>query len=165
MATAFLAFGRSLGGIIGSTLGQTILFVVFKQHLAETNLPPGVDYASYINSPDEIRKLPAEERDAVIGAFVKGFQGAMYFALGLFLAAFIMSLFLNNARIPKVDKAASKKKDDAEVKVGQEPEGEPSSSSVEPLTVADEKKEGDVLQHEDSEQEGEIEGNDEEVKL
>lgn len=117
MATAYLAFCRSLGGILGSTLGQTILFVVFKQHLREANLPSGIDYVAYINSPKKIRELPSDVQDVVIDAFVKGFQGAMYFALGLFLAGFVMSLFFNNARIPKTEK---KNKDDVEEKAGKD---------------------------------------------
>jgi MFS family permease len=138
MATAFLAFLRAMGGIFGSTIGQTVLFVVFKQHLAEANLPPGVDYTAYINSPAAIHQLPPEQRDAVIGAFVKGFQGSMYFALGLFLAGFCMSLCFSNTRIPKVDKNAMKVKKDVEENAGQQPvEAEASVSSLESAVLVD----------------------------
>lgn len=111
MATAYVAFFRALGSIVGSTLGQTVLFVVFKQRLDEAKILPHDEYTKYINSPKAIHHLPPQRKEIVIEAFVDGFHGAMYFALGLFIAGFFMSLFFNNARIPKTKKSEMKKRD------------------------------------------------------
>jgi MFS family permease len=116
IATAYVGFFRALGSIFGSTLGQTVLFVIFKQNLQAAGLPSGVDYAYYINSPQTIQQLPPNQKQAVIKAFVKGFRGTMYLSLGSMLAGFVLSLFITNARIPKIDKTAIKE-NDIEVKL------------------------------------------------
>lgn len=100
MATAFLQFSRSLGGIIGSTLGETILFIVFQQSLDPKYLPANTDYSSYINSPQSMRQLSQSQRENIRHAFVKGYRASMFFALGMFLTAFCMSWFISNAKIP-----------------------------------------------------------------
>lgn len=105
LATAFLSFFRTLGGAIGSTLGQTVQSVVFKQSLSKKNFHYDGDLNRLVNSPQAIRMLPTEQQDMVIDSFVTGFHGAMYFSLGMFIAYFLFSLFFTNKNIPKSNTA------------------------------------------------------------
>ena len=100
IATSMLAFFRATGGVVGSTLGQTIRSVVFKPKI-DGKLLDNVDAADFVNSPKLIRQLPEQYQGLIIDGFVIGFQRVMYFSLGLILTAFIIELFFTNKRIPR----------------------------------------------------------------
>jgi EmrB/QacA subfamily drug resistance transporter len=100
IATSMLAFFRTTGGVIGSTVGQTIQSVVFRSQI-EGKLPSSVDATNLVNSPELIRQLPEQYQTVIIDAFVFAYQRVMYFSLGLILAAFLIELFFTNKRIPK----------------------------------------------------------------
>jgi MFS family permease len=116
LATALVSFFRAMGGVIGSTIGQTIQSVVAESKL-RTELPPNLDAVALINQPNLIWQLPENERDIVLDGYVSGFQDAMYFALALMLCAFLCTLFMTNRRLgapPKKKAAASNEKQSPE---------------------------------------------------
>jgi hypothetical protein len=65
------------------------------------HLPPNVDPATLLNSPEQIRELPPDIAQEIIDNFVNGFQGVMYYGLGCVLAGFITTWFFTNKKIPK----------------------------------------------------------------
>ncbi|ANB15625.1 Vba5p [Sugiyamaella lignohabitans] len=101
IATSMIAFSRSIGGVIGSTVGQTIQSVSFKTSLKEIKgIPSTVDLTQLVNSPELIRTLPQEVQGPIIQAFIKAFHRVMYFAIAMAGVAFITELFFTNQRIP-----------------------------------------------------------------
>ena len=129
ITTAMVAFMRSLGGVIGSTLGQTIQSVVFKSGLQSVQgLPPGISADQLVNDPSLIWQLPPDIAANVISAFVGGFQKVMYFSLAFSLAAFFIMLTYSNKLIPQPVKPAP---NDVEVK-GVEDEASATDSNSNP---------------------------------
>lgn len=100
VATSMVAFGRTFGGVIGSTLGQTIESVVFASEVKGLKLPDGVDPTGLLNSPETILQLDTDTQQAVIKAFVNGFQKTMYCALAFQLAGFVCAIFFTNKKVP-----------------------------------------------------------------
>lgn len=111
VATAMLGMFRSLGAVLGSSVGQTIQSVVFSTGVSSLDLPGEIDPDTLLSSPDTINALSPELQTLVIDAFVKGFQRVMYFALAFALTAFVCTLFFTNKRIPKNNTGGHQKND------------------------------------------------------
>lgn len=101
VATAMIGFFRSLGGTVGSALGQTIQSVIFSGKVSKLNLPSDVDPLALLNSPELIRKLPKELADKILDAFVDGFHAVIYYGAASAAVAFFIVFFFTNKKIPK----------------------------------------------------------------
>lgn len=127
VATSLMAFCRSLGGAVCSTLGQTIQSVVFREQLVKHNFPNNDQLTTLINSPQAIRQLPKEEQTVVIESFVVGFRAVIYFAMGLFISYALLVGFFTNKKIPKSNTAPGPKPD---IEQPAEPESEPEKAAT-----------------------------------
>lgn len=104
IATSLLALFRQLGGVIGSTVGQTIETVTFSTKVGgDPTIPIEVSSRinEFINSPKLMQSLPAEIREKILQYFLLGFRSTLYFAVGLYGAAFLVSTLTTNMQIPK----------------------------------------------------------------
>lgn len=107
IATAFASLARQLGGIIGSTVGQTIYTVVFKTKLlGDPNLPTSVksDISALINSPTLVQTFPEDTRETVLKYLVDAYRSTTYLTIAFFGTTLVLGLFTTNARIPKTKK-------------------------------------------------------------
>ncbi|CAN6611871.1 vacuolar basic amino acid transporter 5 [Trichomonascus vanleenenianus] len=131
LATGLMNFLRSLGGVVGSALGQTVQSVVFKSRVDEIpGLPQNVSPINLLNSPDLIRKLPPNVTAEIIDAFVHGFNMVMYTALAFALSGFICILFYTNKRIPQPPKPKKKDEEASEKPADPASPAEPTSSAT-----------------------------------
>lgn len=104
IATSFATLCRQLGGIVGSTMGQTIFTSVIKNRVTHDSIVPASiteNITALINKPSVVHQLPDILREAILKHYVQGFRATWYFAIGMFGAAFIASWFTTNMRIPE----------------------------------------------------------------
>ncbi|KAJ8097654.1 major facilitator superfamily domain-containing protein [Lipomyces tetrasporus] len=100
LATTLLGFGRSLGGVIGVAVSQTILNVSLLSKLAQHNFGVDFDTHTFINNPAAILGLPKDVIDDLMRIYVESIRNVMYFCLACCLAGFVSSVFITNKRIP-----------------------------------------------------------------
>ncbi|KAK9350614.1 hypothetical protein V1523DRAFT_436141 [Lipomyces doorenjongii] len=100
LATTLLDFGRSLGGVIGVAVSQTILNVSLLSKLAQHNFGVDFDTHTFINNPAAILGLPKDVIDDLMRIYVESIRNVMYFCLACCLAGFVSSVFITNKRIP-----------------------------------------------------------------
>lgn len=106
IATALMATARTIGGCVGSTLGQTVQSIVFRQQLVKNGFPDNDSLTQMMNDPRAIQGLSPEQQKLATHSFTKGFQAAMYFCLGMMLAYMVCVCFLTNKKIPKGNQGA-----------------------------------------------------------
>lgn len=109
IATSMISLSRSLGGSVGSAIGQTIQSVIFQQQLKGLDLPDHITPEAILNSPDRIAQLPQHIQTQIIGAFVAGFTDVIYFGMACMLTAFCFALLLTNSKIPLQNDSAKGK--------------------------------------------------------
>ncbi|KAK9368829.1 major facilitator superfamily domain-containing protein [Lipomyces kononenkoae] len=100
LATTLLGFGRSLGGVIGVALGETILNVSLQSKFAALHLPGNFNANTLINSPGAIQGLPTQVIDTLLHIYVESVRNVIYFGLACALSGFVCCLFITNKRIP-----------------------------------------------------------------
>ncbi|KAK9374317.1 major facilitator superfamily domain-containing protein [Lipomyces chichibuensis] len=118
IATSLLGFGRSLGGVIGVALGQTILNVSLKSEFAKHNFSVNFSGETLINNPAAIQELPQDVKDTLLQIYVQSLRNVLYFGLACCLAAFVSCLFITNKRIPPPLHSAKIEGDAAEKDLG-----------------------------------------------
>ena len=93
-ATSSVNFFRTLGSAFGVALFGTLLTTRLNNTLASL-LPDGTAFdASLLNSPAEIRKLPAVEYDAVAAGLADGVSTVFLFAVPILVLAFVLAWML-----------------------------------------------------------------------
>ncbi|KAK9354063.1 major facilitator superfamily domain-containing protein [Lipomyces doorenjongii] len=118
LATALLGFGRSLGGVIGVALGQTILNVSLKSKFAKQHFPVNFSTQSLINNPAAIQELPQDVKDDLLQIYVESLRNVIYMGLTCCLAGFVSCLFITKKRIPPPLHIAKLESDAAEKDLG-----------------------------------------------
>jgi MFS family permease len=113
VATAFASMLRQLGGVVGPTLGQTILSVVFASQLRAADAVPAAIKAQadeLVNAPTNIYNLTADTnvREAVLACYLDGYRATVYFGTALMLASVVIGVFTTNARVPSRKKPSEK---------------------------------------------------------
>jgi EmrB/QacA subfamily drug resistance transporter len=92
-ATSGVTFFRTLGGSFGASIMGSIFANGLKPRLAaalvQAHVPP-----SAVASPELVRKLPAQAREPVIGAYAVSLQHVFLFAVPIAVVAFVLALFL-----------------------------------------------------------------------
>ncbi|CAG8490281.1 16262_t:CDS:2 [Dentiscutata erythropus] len=96
--TALLLFFRSIGGIFGIAVSETVFNNKLLQELSTITLP------SYFSTQSAytIQLLPPDTKSFVIQAYVSGFQFIFYFVILYSALMFISSLLMGNSK-PKYD--------------------------------------------------------------
>lgn len=112
IVTTFNNFLKSLGGVLGISIGQVIHRVSCQSYFNDVKLnldPQSRDYQilslvpieSITSNPRLINDFPVSLQKPLLSVFMKALKNVFYFALALSCILFIMGVFTTNRRIPK----------------------------------------------------------------
>lgn len=106
--TGSLNLARTIGASIGLTVNGAIISAGLVRGQAALDKDIVAQLPKDVNqiTPDVIATLPPELASIVIGIFENAFATMFYFGSGLFVAGFVLSLFLKNVRLPIDEKKA-----------------------------------------------------------
>lgn len=104
IATSLMSFSRTCGGVIGSTLGQTLQSVVFRSRLEGDSRLPQINLNYLINEPTLMYEFPSAIQELIVSAYIDGYKAVMYTALGCMAMSSILTLFVTNQKIPRIPK-------------------------------------------------------------
>ncbi|ANB11859.1 Vba5p [Sugiyamaella lignohabitans] len=105
IATSMVTLFRSLGSILGSSLGQVVLNVVFGNKLNDYGAVVGFTTRDIVNNPGLIAALPEDKIPLAIKAFVEGYRDVMFLGMAFSIIAFLTTPFYTNKRVPIAPKS------------------------------------------------------------
>lgn len=132
--TAFSNFCKSVGGVIGISIGQVILQTTATSRINQlkntmlsdpqaNEILHGVPTSALVSNPRMINDLPKQLRRPLLEAFMGAFTHVFYFSIGVSSALLILTFFTTNKKIPK-DLDVQTKEDDAKKAEGYEEKGQ-----------------------------------------
>lgn len=110
IATVFLNFAKSLGGVFGVVTSQVMLLSRGKKYielaLEQASVLTTIPATTLLQSPDAIWALSTEVRELVLDAFMKALKDVFYLNLAYALLALIFASLTTNEKIPRKKEVA-----------------------------------------------------------
>lgn len=104
LASIFLSFTKTLGGVLGVVTSQLMLVNRGKVYLAtafaESPELSAIPVKSLLQSPEVVWSLPSEARETVLDAFMRALKDVFYLNLAYACLALVFAVFTTNERIP-----------------------------------------------------------------